>query len=818
MSGAGAPAPGRQGVTMVDRFRAFAATRWGRRSLLFLAVLFLLLIFARAALDLLRTVVETVFQVFGLGVFVFGVMAIIVAWKIAGRGMKPVATRWNRWAGVAALTLAAMGLLAYASGEGTVFAPAPMGGYLGLLVRGPNPLLGMVRVLAMVFVGVLLIAPRPTWRLTKLLLTRLWVEFAALGQIIGDGLGALARGVWRKARNLLAWAPARPAPVSPTAPAPSAATEATEGSAPADGEVAPQPPTSEPVPPETLVPAPTPHTAAPVPARALANPPVTRSKDLTAPTPGFGRWRPPTLDLLERSNEAQANQEEQRRVANLIEESLASYNIEAKVVQINAGPTVTQFGVEPGWVRKFVKVQERDRDGRPRLDKSGQTIFRNDEVSRTRVRVESITTLDKNLALALAASSIRIEAPVPGKSIVGIEVPNPKMSPVSLRTLIESQAFQKMKQKTTLPIALGKGAGGEALVADLTKMPHCLVAGATGSGKSVFLHAIVTCLLMHTTPEEMRLLLVDPKRVEMVAYKGVPHLVTPVLVEPDKVVPYLKWAAVEMENRYKKLEKSSARNIESFNQATRGEKMPYLVIVIDELADLMMTAPGDVEFYLCRLAQKGRAVGIHMIVATQRPSVKVVTGQIKANFPTRVSFNVTSMVDSSVILDTVGAEKLLGRGDMLYLPSDAPMPRRLQGPYLSEQEIDRVVGYWRAQRGAAPVPELVVEDEEKAAAEGEGHGSSDPLFEKAKSLAAQHSRISTSMLQRKMGIGYPRAARLMDQLEEAGVVTVGEPGKSHEVISEKGLPDDAASEDTGEEAEVSVAPESGSTKVQGRQA
>ncbi|MDO8531528.1 MAG: DNA translocase FtsK 4TM domain-containing protein [Dehalococcoidia bacterium] len=799
---------------MVDRFRAFAATRLGRRLLLFLAALLLLLVFAEAALDLLRTVVEALFQFFGLGVFIFNVIAIIVAWKIAAHGIKPLAQHWNRWAGAVAFTLAFLGLLAYASGEGTVFAPAPPGGYLGLAVRGPQPILGMVRVLAMVFIGLLLVAPHTTWRLTKLVLGRLRTELVALGQVIGDVLAAIARRTWRLARDLVTRTPA-PARITPAEPAPAAVpTPAIKDEAPEeDARSAPPAPRAR-----AARAAPPPQAPTPAPALALASSTIVKSKDLTAPTPGFGRWRLPALDLLERSNEAQANQEEQQRLARLIEESMASYNIEAKVVQINPGPTVTQFGVEPGWVRKFVKVQERDKDGRPRLDRSGQPIFRNDEVSRTRVKVESITALDKNLALALAAPSIRIEAPVPGKSIVGIEVPNPKMSPVSLRVLIESAAFQKMKQKTTLPIALGKGAGGEPLVTDLTKMPHCLVAGATGSGKSVFLHAIITCLLMHTTPEELRMVLVDPKRVEMMAYRGVPHLVTPVLVEPDKVVPYLKWATVEMENRYKKLEKSSARNIESYNQGTHGEKMPYLVIVIDELADLMMTAPGDVEFYLCRLAQKGRAVGIHLIVATQRPSVKVVTGQIKANFPTRVSFNVTSMVDSAVILDTVGAEKLLGRGDMLYLPSDAPMPRRLQGPYLSEQEVDKVVGHWRAQRGAAPVPELVVEDEEQHGADGEAHGAADPLFEKAKGLASQHSRISTSMLQRKMGIGYPRAARLMDQLEEKGIVAAGESGKSREVFSGKDASD--VFEDTGEQAQVlpPLAPTTEDTKVQGRQA
>ncbi|MBI4308262.1 MAG: DNA translocase FtsK 4TM domain-containing protein [Chloroflexi bacterium] len=775
---------------MVAWFRAFASTPLGRRFLLFMLFLLLLLALAEAALNLTRALFDTTFRFLGLGAFIFTPMALAAAWK-AHKGAQSLRRRWNRWLGAAVLTCALLAVLAYAPAEGTVFAPAPWGGYLGLAVRGPDPLLGLVRILMVVFIGSLLVTPRFTWRWTRLFLARLRTELVALAQLIGDALGGLARSIWRGIRSGVARPSAQTVGAAATTVAsPSASAGPAAPPAPADGGQAPAtaPAPSSPASPE------------PTPFQVTSGLKTVQTKTMVAPLPGLGRWRTPALDILERSNEAQASQEEQQRQAHLIEEALASYGIEATVVQINPGPTVTQYGVEPGWLRKFKQVQEKDKDGRPKLDRHGQPVVRQEEVSRTRVKVDSILALDKDLALALAAPSIRLEAPVPGKPIVGIEVPNPTMSIVALRAIIESAPFQRLKQKSRLPIVLGKGAGGEPVVADLTHMPHCLVAGATGSGKSVFIHAVVTCLLMHATPEEMRLLLVDPKRVEMVAYNGVPHLITPVIVDADKVVPYLKWANGEMDSRYKRLSAVGARNIEGYNRIRKDGPMPYVVIAIDELADLMMTAPVDVEHYLCRLAQLGRAVGIHLVVATQRPEVKVITGLIKANFPTRVSFGVTSFVDSRVILDEGGAEKLLGRGDMLYLPSDAPKPKRLQGPYVSEQEVEKVVGHWRTQRGSALVPELALEEDEDGGVEKDEQPSSDALLEKARAIALQHSRMSTSLLQRKLGIGYPRAARLMDQLEALGVVSAGEPGKSRDVIRGKDAPssgEDVSESNTG---------------------
>ncbi|MCR4394005.1 MAG: DNA translocase FtsK, partial [Dehalococcoidales bacterium] len=363
-----------------------------------------------------------------------------------------------------------------------------------------------------------------------------------------------------------------------------------------------------------------------------------------------------------------------------------------------------------------------------------------------------------------AAPSIRIEAPVPGKSVVGIEVPNTTIGTVSLRSVVESNVFQKLQAKAKLAMALGKGAGGESVVGDLTKMPHLLIAGATGSGKTVCIHSIICCLLLHNTPSDLRFIMIDPKRVEMTSYNSLPHLATPVIVDTNKALGALRWLSQEMDKRYQTMAAARARNIEAYNKVRSNERLPYLVLIIDELADLMMTAGEEVEHTLCRLAQLARATGIHLIVATQRPSVDVVTGLIKANFPSRISFAVTSQVDSRTILDSGGAEKLLGRGDMLYMPTEAAKPKRLQGCFVSDAEIERIVYFWNNQKketaSQLKLDDIIASEVAKAEKSPE-----DPLLEEARKLAQQHGRISASFLQRHLRIGYPRAARLMEQLE-----------------------------------------------------
>jgi len=457
--------------------------------------------------------------------------------------------------------------------------------------------------------------------------------------------------------------------------------------------------------------------------------------------------------------------------ARFIEEALASYGVEAKVVQINAGPTVTQFGVEPGWDRKVKEIKEKDRDG--------NIIVRPEEVSKTRVKVERITSLANDLALALAAPSIRIEAPVPGKSVVGIEVPNTIASVVSLRGVIETSAFQKTESRSKLALALGKGAGGEAVADDLSKMPHLLIAGATGSGKTVCLNSIICCLLLHNTPNDAHFLMIDPKRVELTPFNSIPHLATPVIVDTNKALNTLRWLNQEMDKRYQKLAAAGVRNVEGYNRNKQGdEKPPHLVLIIDELADLMMTGFDEVEHILCRLAQLARATGIHLVVATQRPSVDVVTGLIKANFPTRISFAVTSQVDSRTILDSGGAEKLLGKGDMLYMPTEAAKPKRLQGCFVSDAEVERLVYFWGSQQREEAVSLKIEELVQPVTATSKRSFPDDPLLDAARQLAQEHKHISTSFLQRRLRIGYPRAARIMEQLEE-------EEGKGEEQSSER---------------------------------
>jgi len=470
-------------------------------------------------------------------------------------------------------------------------------------------------------------------------------------------------------------------------------------------------------------------------------------------------WQLPPVDILDKLPDMEFSEADNIQRARLIEESLASYGVDAKVVQINSGPTVTQFGVEPGWDRKFKEFKEKDEDGNIHVIKK--------EVSKTRVKVDRITSLANDMSLALAAPSIRMEAPVPGKSIVGIEVPNVSSNMVSLRSVVENYSFQKMLTKSKLALALGKGAGGEAVSSDLAKMPHLLIAGATGSGKTVCLNTIISCLLLNNTPNDVRFIMVDPKRVELTPYNSIPHLATPVIVDTARALSALRWLAGEMDERYRKLASVGVRNIDGYNKDRTGiDRMPFLVLVIDELADLMMTGYDEVETIICRLAQLARAVGIHLIVATQRPSVDVITGLIKANFPTRISFAVTSQVDSRTILDSVGAEKLLGKGDMLFLPTDASKPKRLQGCFMSDAEMERLVFFWGGQRRDDVIPmKIDVSPAEPKNAPG-GEYPKDPLLEQALQLADEHSNISTSFLQRRLHIGYPRAARLMEQLQE----------------------------------------------------
>jgi S-DNA-T family DNA segregation ATPase FtsK/SpoIIIE len=478
------------------------------------------------------------------------------------------------------------------------------------------------------------------------------------------------------------------------------------------------------------------------------------------PSLTVGGWQIPPISILDKPVETDIVQPDVEKRAKLIEESLASYGVDTKVVQINVGPTVTQFGIEPGWDRKYKEIKERDKDG--------NTKIRSEEVSRTRVKVERINSLSNDLALALAAPSIRIEAPIPGKAMVGIEVPNTTFGSVNLRSIIESSAFQKISAKSKLAIALGKGAGGETHAADLAKMPHLLIAGATGSGKSVYINSVICCLLANNTPDDLRFIMIDPKRVELVTFDGLPHLISPVVVDIDKAVLGLRWLTQEMDGRYRKFAKAGARNIDSYNKSCPpGQGLPYIVLIIDELADLMMVSFDEVEHTLCRLAQLSRATGIHLIVATQRPSVDVVTGLIKANFPTRISFALTSQVDSRTILDSAGADKLLGRGDMLYMSTDASKARRLQGPFLTDAEIDRLVNFWRNQRIPDETPVIF---EDVVSAEPTEKDTEDPLLEAARQLVADHEGISTSFLQRRLRIGYPRAARLTDQLKEEGAL------------------------------------------------
>jgi len=481
--------------------------------------------------------------------------------------------------------------------------------------------------------------------------------------------------------------------------------------------------------------------------------------------------RLPSLELLVYE---QFNRPDERNInltAGLIEKTLSEFGLPARVVGFRIGPTVTQFAVEPGYL-------EKEKPSSSEVDQEG-------DPNRQKVRVAQISSLSRDLALALSAERLRIEAPVPGRPYVGIEVPNSRSSVVRLRPILETESFYKVGSPLT--IALGRDVSGQPIVADLTRMPHLLIAGTTGSGKSVCIAALTTCLVMNNTPDDLRLVMIDPKMVELVRFNGLPHLYGKVETELERILAVLRWTVSEMDRRYKVLEASHSRNIDSYNRKVRrrkGEKtLPHLVVLIDELADLMMSAPEQTEHNLVRLAQMARATGIHLVVATQRPGVDVVTGLIKANFPARISFAVASSIDSRVILDMTGAESLLGHGDMLYLPSEASGSTRLQGVMVSDQEVERVITFWQkavsSQEDESPPWEELITQEEILA-------DRDNLLDEAIQLVTQTQRASASMLQRRLRVGYPRAARLIDELEEMGII--GPPmkgGRDREVLVDR---------------------------------
>ena len=478
-------------------------------------------------------------------------------------------------------------------------------------------------------------------------------------------------------------------------------------------------------------------------------------------------WEYPPLSLLSDGPGQKADRGDTRKNMATIENTLDSFGITAKVREVNPGPAVTQYAIEIALGTK----------------------------------VSKITSLSSDLALALSAPTgqVRIEAPIPGRNLVGIEIPNRGLEFVTLKKMLSSDAMRKAKSKLT--VALGLDVSGNEIIADIGKMPHVLVAGTTGSGKSVLINSWIASLLFRTNPSEVRLIMVDPKRVELTGYNGIPHLLTPVIVEPDKILSALRWAMNEMENRYKKFAEVGVRNIDGFNELSGFQAMPFIVIFIDELADLMAYAPVEVEDTICRLAQMARATGIHLVLSTQRPSVDVITGLIKANVPTRIAFNVSSMIDSRVVLDMPGAEKLLGRGDMLYIPADQSKPSRIQGTYVSESEVGKIVDFLKTKNTAVEYTEEVTKQPvgmaKHGGAGGMGGDGKDQLFEDALRLICQHDKASASLLQRRLSVGYARAARILDQLEEAGVIGPGEGSKPRDVLIKN--PDEFLASQAGEQ-------------------
>ncbi len=650
---------------------------------------------------------------FGWGSYLLILGAIVAGFAIIRRDGN--AFRWGRLLALEIALLCMLGLLSIAAGNVLSRAEAGMDG--GRLGWGLAYLLGnqIGRTGSTVAIGIV-------WTLAML-----------------SGLGAWSRvELW-----LLRLAGEAPA----AEPAPT--TEKPEKASPAVSEETPKPATKKAapkLPPEFRT------ALAPADKKsAKSAKPVLREEGL------------PPLNILLAEQSVRPDERTINQTAGMIMKTLSEFGIPATVIGYRMGPAVTQFAVQPGFIKKPGASDD-------------------DDAQQMKVRVAQIANLQKDLALALSAERLRIEAPVPGKPYVGIEVPNANSSTVRLKAILESEEFQKTS--APLAIALGRDVSGHPLIADLARMPHLLIAGATGSGKSVCITALAACLAMNNSPEDLRMVMIDAKMVELLRFNGLAHLYGKVETNIERILGVLRWVVLEMEHRYRLLEGARVRDLEAYNRKqikkADGVPVPRLVVMIDELADLMMSAPDQTEHNLVRLAQMARATGIHLVVATQRPSTDVVTGLIKANFPARLAFAVASSVDSRVILDTTGADTLLGRGDMLFLNPEQGTPIRAQGVMVTDMEIERILDYWQKNSelpvdAMPPWEKLLTEPDED---EDEG------LIEQAVSLVKQSGRASASLLQRRLRIGYPRAARLLDQLEEMGVVGPSQGGgKERDVLA-----------------------------------
>lgn len=699
---------------------------------------------------------ETTWQALGYGWIPVGLWAFSILFFLRYRP-RLIARFWRRWAVTAAAVTLALAALSYAYPSRGLLEDVSYAGSWGVAIGGPSPLpIGMAKMAGILAFVPLALYPRSVGPLYTRGLSRAWrgLELAAgytfLGlrwafSAMGRGLGRLNDRMVRGRQERLE-AKANGAQGKDNEPAKTDQPEVEIPSGPGseyradEPDVMTWPVVAEP-------------TEAPDEEMQYDNgyvPPWLRPSESDSEAAFDSGWRLPSIEMLAPAEPAGASEEEFKDMAHQVEEALADHGVRVEVTDIKAGPRVVQFGLSPGWVAK--KGQDPEEEG-------GQ---------RSRVKVQSILTREKDLALALMTPYLRVEAPVPGAALVGLEVPVPTPTKVHLRAVMETPEFGKLAAKGGLPIAMGQDTGGAPVALDLASLPHMLIAGSTGSGKSVQINSIIASFLLTKSPEQLRLLMVDPKRVELTPFNGIPHLIQPVIVEAEEVTESLRGLNREMLRRYKLMEELSVRNIDAYNERNE-EKMPFLVLIVDELADLMMVAGFEVEQNLVRLAQLGRAAGIHLLLATQRPSVNVVTGLLKANIPARCAFAVSGQVDSRVILDTAGAEKLMGKGDALILHKESVKPQRMQGALVYDEEVERLVEFWKAQE-SLPLPEINLTGNDE---EDEGG----PILEArqmddARDLAAKNPKLSTSVLQRRLKIGGERAEEILETLEEEGYLAV----------------------------------------------